>query len=102
MRAAGFVRRADLPRFVWILESRDDDESAIFDLDEHVTRLLSQFKSIEVLDRARNRGVEAFLSLYYGGNGTGGGPFISPSLSEHLARYKMPLQVGFYYEDAEQ
>ena len=101
LKAAGLVRRADLPRFSWFLDSRGGIESEVFDLQAHVAWLLSQFKSPASLDAARTRGLETFLSLYYGGNGTGGGPFISVALAELLARHKMNLQVGFYYEESD-
>jgi hypothetical protein len=101
LRSKGFVRRADLPRFTWRLDSRDGVKSELFDLQAHVSWLLSQFKTPASLEQARGLGTEALLSLYYGGNGTGGGPFISMSLAEVLLRHQMDLQVGFYYEESD-
>jgi hypothetical protein len=100
-RSMGLVRRADLPRFTWCLDSRTGVASELFDLEAHVSWLLSQFKTSAALDQARARGAEALLSLYYGGNGTGGGPFVSSSLAEVLVRYEIDLQVGFYYEESD-
>lgn len=101
LRSAGFVMRNDLPRFTWYLDTRDRFEAETFDLFAHVSWLLAQFKSSVSLEGARSRGVESFLSLYYGGNGTGGGPFVSQEVAELLVHHRIAMQVGFYYEESD-
>ncbi|TFY97218.1 hypothetical protein [Ramlibacter humi] len=70
-----------------------------YDVYVHVSWLLSQLKPGTLLDGCA-RGIEASLSLYWGSGGTGGGPFISPELSALLAKHRVQLQIGFYYEEA--
>jgi hypothetical protein len=100
MRAAGFIVRSDLPRFRWCLDTDGRFEEQTFNLLAHVSWLLAQLKPSVSLAEARRRGVESFLSLYYAGNGTGGGPFISQELAQLLVRREIAMQVGFYYEDS--
>ena len=101
LRAKGFVMRNDLPRFRWILDTNERFDADTFDLFTHVSWLLAKLKPSVSLEEARSRGVESFLSLYYGGNGTGGGPYISAELAELLVRHQISMQVGFYYEDSD-
>jgi hypothetical protein len=101
MRAAGFVMRSDLPRFRWCLDTNGRFEAETFDLLAHVSWLLGQLKPSVSLAEARTRGIECFVSLFYAGNGTGGGPYISQELAELLVRRDIPMQVGFYYEDSD-
>ncbi len=100
LRSTGFLVRNDLSRFRWILDTSEQFEEDTFDLFAHVSWLLSKLKSSMSPEEARSRGVESFLSLYYGGNGTGGDPYISPELSELLVRHRISMQVGFYYEES--
>jgi hypothetical protein len=101
MRAAGFIMRSDLPRFTWLLDTDGRFETETFDLFAHVSWLLGQLNPSVSLEDARSRGVESFLSLYYGGNGTGGGPYISQEVAELLVSHRIPMQVGFYYEESD-
>lgn len=101
LRSAGFVMRNDLPRFRWILDTRERFEEDTFNLFAHVSWLLAQIKPSVSLEDVRSRGVESFLSLYYGGNGTGGGPYISQEVAELLVRQRIAMQVGFYYEESD-
>jgi hypothetical protein len=99
MRAAGLVMRNDLPRFTWNLDTRQTIGTDECDPFVHVSWLLSQLKPGVLLAEARSRGVESSLGFYWGGRGTGGGPFISHALAELLMRHQIDLDVGFYYED---
>ncbi len=101
LRAAGMPMRSDLPRYVWLMDSRQAIPDSEIDLLVHVSWLLSRVKAGVSLREARERGVEAALGFYWGGNGTGGGPFISPELAELLTRHNIGLNVGFYYEEYE-
>ena len=100
-RDIGFVSRSDLPRYSWVLDSRELVGTDEIDPHVHVAWLLSQFRQDISLESERIRGVEISLSFYWGGGGTGGGPFISPLLAELLLRYKVGLDVGFYFERSE-
>lgn len=101
MRAAGFVMRSDLPRFTWFLDTKKRFEEDTFDLFTHVSWLLAQLKPSMSLANGRARGVESFLSLFYAGNGTGGGPYISQEVAELLVHREIAMQVGFYYEESD-
>ncbi len=98
LRAVGFVPRSDMPRYAWYLDTRETVDSTEFDPFVHVSWLLSQLKPGVLLAEARKKGIESSLGFYWGGNGTGGGPFISVRLSELLMRHQIGLEVGFYYE----
>jgi hypothetical protein len=101
LRSAGFLLRNGLPRFRWCLNTLEKFDPEKFDLFTHVSWLLSQLKPTASLKAARTRGVESFLSLYYAGNGTGGGPYISTELAALFARHEISMQVGFYYEESD-
>ena len=99
-RAAGFATRNDLPRYRWLFDSRVSVDTDEIDPFVHVAWLMSQLKPDVSLAQARKDGIETSLGFYWGGNGTGGGPFISLRLAELLVRHKIDMDVGFYYEDA--
>ena len=99
LSTAGFVKRNDLPRYVWYLDTREEVGTDVCDPFMHVSWLLSQLKPGVLLAAARDHGIESSLGFYWGGNGTGGGPFISVILAELLVRYQIGLDVGFYHED---
>ncbi|QTN28679.1 hypothetical protein HZ993_02160 [Rhodoferax sp. AJA081-3] len=100
-RAAGFVRRNDLPRFKWFFDTREAVDSDEIDPLVHVSWLLSHLRPGISLAEATENGIETWLGFYWGGSGTGGGPFISVRLAELLARHQICLNVGFYYEEYE-
>lgn len=99
LRAAGFIARSDLPRYSWRLNTRDDVDAQESDPFIHVAWLLSKVKPGVRLAEANENGIESSLGFFWGGNGTGGGPFISVRLAELLARYQISLDIGFYYQD---
>jgi hypothetical protein len=99
LRTVGLVMRSDLPRYSWTLDSREAVGTSETDPLVHVAWLLSQLKPGISLEAARGGGVESCLGFYWGGRGTGGGPFISPALAELLVRHQLGLDVGFYYEE---
>lgn len=98
LQAAGFAMRNDLPRYTWHLDTRQTIGTDEYDPFVHVSWLLSQLKPGVQLAEAKNRGIESSLAFYWGGNGTGGGPFISRELAELLVRHQIDLKMGFYYE----
>ncbi|MFC6279683.1 MULTISPECIES: hypothetical protein [Polaromonas] len=100
MRIAGFVTRSDLPRYAWYVDSREGVSADESDPLVHVSWLFSQLKPGVLLADAKNQGLDSSLAFYWGGQGTGGGPFISSALAELLAHHKVGLDVGFYYEES--
>lgn len=100
-RAAGFIARSDLPRYRWLFHSKGSVDSDEIDPFVHVSWLMSQLKPDVSLAQAREDGIETSLGFYWGGNGTGGGPFISVRLAELLVRHEIDMDVGFYYEASE-
>jgi hypothetical protein len=101
LRGVGSITRSDLPRYGWYLDTRKAIEADECDPFVHVSWLLSQLKPSVLLAEARKQGVESSLGFYWGGSGTGGGPFFSVRLAELLVRHQIGLDVGFYYEEQE-
>jgi hypothetical protein len=102
LRAAGFLRRADLPRYAWAFDSEHAIGPEELDPYPHVEWLLSRLKPGTSLAAERAAGTETHLGFFWGGRGTGGGPFISVQLAELLVRHQIALDVGFYYQDSEE
>lgn len=88
-----------MPRYVWYLDSREGVSTDVSDPYVHVSWLFSQLKPGFLFASVVNQGIESSLGFYWGGNGTGGGPFISPKLAELLVCHQIGLDVGFYYEE---
>ncbi|WP_172218145.1 hypothetical protein [Caenimonas soli] len=99
LRAAGFVRRTDLPRYSWAFDSEEAIGSDVLDPYLHVEWLLSRLKPGVSLSEERAAGTETHLGFFWGGSGTGGGPFISVPLAGLLVQHQIALDVGFYYQD---
>ncbi len=96
--SAQFVVRNDLPRYCWSLMSLKAIDASESDPYTHISWLLSQLKSTASLAEAREKGVECKLPFYWGGQGTGGGPTITPRLSTLLCQHEVNLDIGFYFE----
>lgn len=101
LQAMGLIKRSDLPRYVWYLDTRDEVDPDEIDPFVHVSWLLSKLKPGVSLAEENRNGIESSLGFYWGGNGTGGGPYISVRLAELLVRHQINLDVGFYYEEYE-
>ena len=97
-RTIGFIQRSDLPRYSWSFDSREKIGVNETDPFVHVSWLLSQLNSLVHPSDYEHHGIEVSLAFYWGGNGTGGGPYISSKLAELLVQHKIGLDVGFYYE----
>jgi len=95
-----FIVKTDLPRYCWSLTSRNAIDTSEPDLCVHVSWLLSQLKPGASLVLLREAGVECTLAFYWGGQGTGGGPVITPRLSALLCQHEIDLNIGFYFEEA--
>jgi hypothetical protein len=93
-----FIIRNDLPRYNWILSSQESLGTDNFDVYTHASWLLSQLKADILISELVMQGMECGLSFYWEGSGTGGGPVITPQLSELLYKHQINLDIGFYYE----
>lgn len=97
--SAQFLVQNDLPRFCWSLNSIRGVDASNSDLHAHVSWLLSQLNSGISLAAAGKDDVQGVLSFYWGGQGTGGGPTITPRLAALLCQHGINLNVGFYFEE---
>jgi hypothetical protein len=94
------VQRNDLARYCWTLSSKEKIESD--DLYEHVSWLAGSLQPGFTLKTLASMGFEYGISAYWGGGGTGGGPLITPRLSELLVRHDVNLDIGFYFDSEEE
>ena len=94
-----FIERSDLPRYCWSLTSLSGIDEKVSDPFEHVSWLMSQLKRGVSLANVKNQGVECVLAFYWGGLGSGGGPLITPGLSNMLVQHNIDLSIGFYMEN---
>ena len=101
LRTVGFITRSDLPRYSWTLDTQSEVGTEETDLFVHVSWLMSQLRPKVLLGDLAKVGIEPLLSFFWSGNGTGGGPFIQPELSELLGRHRIGFNIGFYYAEAE-
>ncbi len=93
--AARWIIRSDLPRYQWTLNSLEKINVAEIDIYKHIYWLLSQMK--ESFFDSERKNIECSLSFFWSSRGTGGGPVITPELSELLFQKKIKLDIGFYF-----
>ena len=94
-KTKGIPIRQNLERYWWELSTQGRIESD--DLINHVQWILQHFRKDVRAGALLNDGYRYYLSVFWGAsNGTGGGPLISPALSELLYQHKLPLSIGFY------
>lgn len=96
--AAGIRRRPDLPRYGWVLETNGKVHST--SIEDHIKSLLSCLNNERRLGDLKSMGYKYYFSVFWGGNGTGGGPFITSETSALLAEHEAEIEICFYYEDA--
>lgn len=96
--AAGIRRRPDLPRYGWVL----DTNGTVFStsIEDHIKSLLSCLNNERSLGDLKSMGYKYYFSVFWGGNGTGGGPFITSETLALLAGHEAEIEICFYYEDA--
>ena len=85
-----------LPRYHWRLSS--DGSVASDDIHEHLLWILDRVKSDLPLYQSLGNDFEYWFSIFWQGNGTGGGPLITLPTSELLVRHKAEMGVAFYVE----
>lgn len=68
---------------------------------DHVRWLLGNLGPKFNLSSLKIKGADYGFSFYWEGSGTGGGPLITPELSELLLLHKASISFGFYYSPAE-
>jgi hypothetical protein len=85
-----------LPRFHWRLSS--DGFVSSEDIHEHLTWIFDRIQSDRPLSQSLGDNFEYWFSVFWQGNGTGGGPLITLQTSELLVRHKAEMGVAFYVE----
>ena len=99
LRKAGIAQRAGVPRYRWHLDTHGKVNSD--DLGDHLGWLLNRLKKGKGLTDLRNQGFEYYFSVFWGGNGTGGGPLITREALAMLALHEAEIGVCFYYEETQ-
>ncbi|WP_157128542.1 hypothetical protein [Cupriavidus sp. USMAA2-4] len=94
----GILQSADRPRYWWNINT--DGKVSGSDIDEHIAWLVARVRPGRLLNELSAAGYGYFFSVFWPGNGTGGGPLITLRTVEMLASHRAELGVGFYYDDA--
>ncbi|MBG9386649.1 hypothetical protein [Caenimonas aquaedulcis] len=92
----GVHKRVGLPRYQWTFSSEGFVNG--FDVYEHLRWVLDQVHADFLLSQLQNLGFQCLLQFYWEGNGTGGGPLVTPQIAELLVQHSVGLQFGFYLE----
>lgn len=71
------------------------------DLRDHLSWLLNRLKRGKLLTDLSLQGFEYYFSVFWGGNGTGGGPLITREALAMLTLHGAEMGVCFYYEEAQ-
>lgn len=98
LSAKGIVHHSDLPRYWWQLDS--DGKVSGDDVHAHLAWLVAQLRKDKLLSELKAGDYQYWFSVFWPGNGTGGGPLVTRQAVELLARHEAELGVGFYYEEA--
>lgn len=96
MSAKGIFQRSDLPRYWWHLDS--SGKVVGDDIQAHLLWILAQLRKDKLLCELDLAGYQYWFSVFWEGNGTGGGPLITQRTIELLLRHKADLGIGFYLE----
>lgn len=94
LRRAGISMLPAL-RYRWVTSSEGYVEGP--EILPHITSITADFLPTVDFRKIRAEGSEFGFSFYWEGAGTGGGPLVTPPLSEILAFYSIPLEFGFNY-----
>lgn len=85
-----------LPRYHWWLSSESFVNSD--DIHEHLLWVFDRVKSDLPLSQSLGSDFEYWFSVFWQGNGTGGGPLITLQTSDLLVRHRAEMGVAFYVE----
>lgn len=99
LRKAGLEQRPDAPRYSWSLDTNGKVDSD--DLRDHLIWLLNRLKKGKLLTDLSLQGFKYHFSVFWGGNGTGGGPLITHEAMAMLTLHGAEMGVCFYYQEAQ-
>lgn len=94
MLAKGIPQRPHLPRYWWQLDS--NGKAYGDDVYAHLVWILAQLKKGRLLSDLNPAGYQYWFSVFWEGNGTGGGPLIAQDTMGLLLQHKADLGLGFY------
>lgn len=94
LAAKGALINPRVARYWWTLSSQGFVADS--DLSAHLIWLMKCVKPGVVLTELAKSGFRCALSASWSGNGTGGGPTITPEAAEMMALHSLPLTVSFY------
>lgn len=86
-------------RFTWVLSSKGKCDGDLF---QHLKWILKSMRPSYHLPSLRECGGEYGISVFWEGNGTGGGPNISVAVSELLVSHQIPLDIAFYLQTGDE
>ena len=81
-------------RFDWSLCSKDFVVSD--EIEDHLYWIFDQIKSKRSLSQVLGKEYQYWLSIFWGGNGTGGGPLITVDIAKLLVWHEISMGVSFY------
>lgn len=90
------LKDAAIPRYHWQLSS--DGFVSSDDIHEHLLWLFERLQSDQPLSQLLETDFEYWFSVFWQGNGTGGGPLITLQTADLLVRHKAEMGVAFYVE----
>jgi hypothetical protein len=86
-----------VPRYRWRLCSNDFVTSD--DIYDHLTWIFNCIQPAHALFEHLGEGYTYWLSTFWGGNGTGGGPLIELRSLDILAKHRVEIGIAFYLEE---
>lgn len=90
------LEEVSLPRFQWHLSSDGFvDSDMIYD---HIAWIFGLIRPGRPLFQQLGQEFEYWMSVFWQGNGTGGGPLITLEIAELLLFHKVEMGVGFYLD----
>ena len=87
---------APIPRYHWKLCSNGFVEAD--DLHLHLQWVLGHIQANTPLSQLLGEEFTYWVSVFWGGNGTGGGPLIDMQITDLLAYHRLEMGVSFYLE----
>lgn len=89
---------APIDRYHWSINT--DGRVASEDIYDHVSWLFAPNASNRPLCEMLDEDFKYWLSVFWQGNGTGGGPLVTVPLADILLRHKMEMGICFYHFDS--